>query len=150
MPTSGKVKWFDAGRGYGFIIRDDREVDVFVHKSAIPGEGYQSLNEDDRVEFDVVQGEKGPAAENVRKLAVDEATEEPVAEVAEEETTEETEAEAEEAPEEEAEEAPEAEVEDAPEAEAEAETDVEAEADVGADGDEDRGAGDRAPADGAS
>ncbi len=163
MPITGKVKWFDPGRGYGFIARDDGEGDVFVHQSAIPGEGYQSLNEDDRVEFDVVQGEKGPRAENVRKLAddataeepaaetdeaaVDEASEEPVAEVAEEETTEETEAEAEEAPEEEAEEAPEAEIEDVPEVEAEAETDVEAEADVEADGDEDPGVGDRAPAD---
>ncbi len=135
MPSTGKVKWFDPGRGYGFITRDDGEGDVFVHQSAIQGEGYQTLNEDDRVEFDVVQGEKGPAAENVRKLA-------------EEETTEETEAEAEEAPEEEAEDAPDAEVEDAPEAEAEAETDVEAEADVEADGDEDPGADDRAQADG--
>jgi len=104
MPSTGKVKWFDPGRGYGFIARDDVEGDVFVHQSAIQGEGYQSLNEDDRVEFDVVQGEKGPAAENVRKLA-------------EEETTEETEAEAEEALEAEA------------ETDVEAEADVEANGD---------------------
>ncbi len=156
--STGTVKWFSDQRGFGFITLDEGEGEDFVHHTAIQAEGFKTLSEGDRVELDVMQGEKGLRAENVRKLADDAATEEPVAEVAEEETTEETEAEAEEAPEaeaeeapeEEAEEAPEAEVEDASEAEAEAETDVEAEADVGADGDEDRGAGDRAPADGAS
>ena len=69
MPITGKVKWFGSGRGYGFITRDDGEGDIFVHQSAIQGEGSPSLNEGEAVEFDVVQGEKGPAAENVRKLA---------------------------------------------------------------------------------
>jgi CspA family cold shock protein len=68
MPIQGTVKWFNAGKGFGFITRDDGEKDCFVHHSAIQGDGYKSLNEGDRVEFDVVQGEKGPAAENVRKL----------------------------------------------------------------------------------
>jgi len=68
MPTTGKVKWFDPGRGYGFISRDDGEGEIFVHRSAIQGEGLPSLNEGDRVEFEVVQGQKGPAAENVTKL----------------------------------------------------------------------------------
>lgn len=68
MPITGTVKWFSDGRGYGFITRDEGKGDVFVHQSAIQGEGYQSLREGDRVEFDVVQGEKGPAAENVRRL----------------------------------------------------------------------------------
>ena len=68
MPTTGKVKWFDPGRGYGFISRDDEEGEIFVHRSAIQGEGLPSLNEGDRVEFEVVQGQKGPAAENVTKL----------------------------------------------------------------------------------
>jgi CspA family cold shock protein len=67
-PIQGTVKWFNAGKGFGFITRDDGEKDCFVHHSAIQGDGYKSLNEGDRVEFDVVQGEKGPAADNVRKL----------------------------------------------------------------------------------
>ena len=68
MPTTGTVKWFDPGRGYGFISRDDGEGEIFVHRSAIQGEDLPSLNEGDRVEFEVVQGQKGPAAENVTKL----------------------------------------------------------------------------------
>jgi CspA family cold shock protein len=68
MSIQGTVKWFNAGKGFGFITRDDGEKDCFVHHSAIQGDGYKSLNEGDRVEFDVVQGEKGPAADNVRKL----------------------------------------------------------------------------------
>jgi len=68
MPIQGTVKWFNAGKGFGFITRDDGEKDCFVHHSAIQGGGFKSLNEGERVEFDVVQGEKGPAAENVRKL----------------------------------------------------------------------------------
>ena len=68
MPTTGTVKWFNDSKGYGFLTRDDGEKDVFVHHSAIQGEGFKSLIEGQRVEFDVVQGQKGPAAENVVKL----------------------------------------------------------------------------------
>ena len=68
MPTTGTVKWFNDSKGYGFLTRDDGEKDVFVHHSAIQGDGYRSLTEGQRVEFEVVDGTKGPAAENVIKL----------------------------------------------------------------------------------
>ena len=68
MPTTGTVKWFNDSKGYGFLTRDDGEKDVFVHHSAIRGDGYKSLTEGQRVEFEVVDGTKGPAAENVIKL----------------------------------------------------------------------------------
>ncbi|MCX5815150.1 MAG: cold-shock protein [Proteobacteria bacterium] len=66
MPE-GKVKWFNESKGFGFIEQEGGK-DLFVHHSAIQGEGYKSLAEGDSVSFDVVQGPKGPAAENVRKL----------------------------------------------------------------------------------
>ncbi len=68
MPTTGTVKWFNDSKGFGFLTREDGEKDVFVHHSAIQGGGFKSLAEGEKVEFDVVQGQKGPAAENVVKL----------------------------------------------------------------------------------
>ena len=68
MRTSGTVKWFNDEKGFGFLTRDDGEKDVFCHFSAIQGDGFKSLAEGQKVEFDVVQGQKGPAAENVVPL----------------------------------------------------------------------------------
>ena len=64
---TGKVKWFNAEKGYGFITGEDGQ-DVFVHFSAINGEGFKSLEEGQAVEFEVVNGAKGPQATNVTKL----------------------------------------------------------------------------------
>lgn len=64
---TGTVKWFDAGKGFGFITAEDGK-DVFVHFSAIKAEGYKSLAEGDQVEFDIVDGPRGAQAENVVKL----------------------------------------------------------------------------------
>jgi CspA family cold shock protein len=65
--TKGKVKWFNENKGYGFIERDDGP-DVFVHFTAIQGEGFRTLAEGEVVEFEVTDGDKGPQAANVRKL----------------------------------------------------------------------------------
>ena len=65
---TGTVKWFNPEKGFGFITRDNGEKDVFVHHSAIQGGGFRTLNDGERVQFDVVQGQKGPAAENVVRL----------------------------------------------------------------------------------
>ena len=66
--TTGTVKWFNPDKGFGFITREDGD-DVFVHFSAIQGEGFKNLDENQKVEFDVTQGPKGPQAENVRPTA---------------------------------------------------------------------------------
>ncbi len=65
---TGTVKWFNDQKGYGFIERQSGQGDIFVHHSAIAGEGFKTLNEGDRVEFSIKQGNKGPAADDVRRI----------------------------------------------------------------------------------
>ncbi len=68
MRVTGTVKWFDSKKGFGFITKDDDQTDVFVHFSAIEGKGFKNLEEGERVEFEIVQEEKGPRAQNVKKI----------------------------------------------------------------------------------
>ncbi len=65
MAEKGKVKWFSNVKGYGFLRKEGEERDIFVHYSVIQGDGYKRLNPDEEVQFDVVEGEKGPQAQNV-------------------------------------------------------------------------------------
>ena len=67
--STGKVKWFNESKGYGFIEPDGGGRDVFVHYSAIQGEGYKTLSEGQVVQFDIIQGDKGPQASNVAKTS---------------------------------------------------------------------------------
>ncbi|CAN5127060.1 MAG: cold-shock protein [Gemmatimonadetes bacterium] len=69
MRTNGTVKWFNDDKGFGFITPADGQKDCFVHHTAIEGSGFKSLAEGEQVEFDVVQGQKGPAAENVTRVS---------------------------------------------------------------------------------
>ena len=66
--ASGTVKWFNSEKGYGFITPEDGSKDLFVHFSAIQGEGYKSLNDGQKVEYEATQGQKGPQASNVRVI----------------------------------------------------------------------------------
>ena len=66
--AQGTVKWFNAEKGFGFIAQDDGGADVFVHFSAIQADGYKSLDENQRVEFEVTQGQRGPQADAVRPI----------------------------------------------------------------------------------
>ncbi|WFB09214.1 cold-shock protein [Streptomyces sp. LX-29] len=67
--AQGTVKWFNAEKGYGFIAQDGGGPDVFVHYSSINGTGYRSLTDAQQVEFEIVQGRKGPQAEQVRVMS---------------------------------------------------------------------------------
>ena len=66
--AAGTVKWFNAEKGFGFITQDDGGPDVFAHFSAIASSGYRSLDENQRVTFEITQGPKGPQAENIRPV----------------------------------------------------------------------------------
>ena len=66
--ATGQVKWFNDAKGFGFIQPEGEDQDCFVHYSSIQADGFKSLAEGDRVEFDLVQGPKGPAAENVMRI----------------------------------------------------------------------------------
>ena len=66
--AKGKVKWFNDAKGFGFICADGEERDIFVHHTSIEADGFRSLNEGQDVEFELIEGEKGPKAEKVVKL----------------------------------------------------------------------------------
>ncbi|HIV57570.1 MAG TPA: cold-shock protein [Candidatus Stackebrandtia faecavium] len=66
--ATGTVKWFNADKGYGFIKPDDNSSDIFVHFSAINASGYRSLDEDQKVEYEVTQGDRGPQADKVNPM----------------------------------------------------------------------------------
>ena len=66
--AQGTVKWFNDQKGFGFVTPDDGSADVFAHHSAIQGDGYKSLTEGQKVEFETEQGEKGPRAANIRPV----------------------------------------------------------------------------------
>ena len=68
MSMKGKVKWFNDQKGYGFITPDDGSADVFVHHTSIQGSGFKTLAENQAVEFDILQSDKGPKAANVVKI----------------------------------------------------------------------------------
>ncbi len=68
MRMTGTVKWFNDSKGFGFIKPENGDRDCFVHHSAILGQGFKTLSEGERVEFDLVEGEKGPAAQNVVRM----------------------------------------------------------------------------------
>ena len=67
MPT-GTVKWFNSEKGFGFIAPDEGGPDLFAHYSAIAGRGFRTLEDEQRVEFDIAQGDRGPQAANIRRL----------------------------------------------------------------------------------
>ena len=67
MSLQGKVKWFNPTKGYGFIEREDKEKDVFVHASAVKTSGFRYINEGDKISFDLEDGPKGPSAVNLSK-----------------------------------------------------------------------------------
>ena len=66
--ATGKVKWFNNKRGYGFIVPEEQGPEVFVHQTAIKGSGYRTLNQGEPVNFDLVVSDKGPKADNVQRL----------------------------------------------------------------------------------
>ena len=65
---TGKIKWYNGKKGFGFIERDDKDKDVFVHASAVKAAGMRSLNEGDKLEFEMEEGPKGPSAINLKKI----------------------------------------------------------------------------------
>ncbi len=68
MKTTGTVKWFNEAKGFGFITPEGGAKDCFVHHTAIQGQGFKTLGEGEKVEFEIVEGQKGPAAQNVVRI----------------------------------------------------------------------------------